>query len=1018
MSFTDVFIKRPVFATSLNLILLLVGIVSLYNLTVRLYPTIDASVVSVEITYNGANARLMEGFITTPVENAILGVDGVDYMTSKSVQSKTTITVNMKLGYDIDKALTNVSNKVNSVRWKLPSEIQDPVVSKTDPNQTPIVYLSFMSDAISLEAVSDYLLRVIQPQIQSLTGVSQAQIMSSREYAMRIWLDPKKMVAHNVTANDVYSALKGNNVQAASGQLKSKFHEYDVFATTDLNNAKEFNHLFIYNNNGHIIRIKDVGQAELGSTSYTASLYDIKGKMINFIGVVPKSNANPLEVSDAVEKIIPDLQAHLPPQIQMKVFWDNATFIRASLKEVQHTIIEASIIVFLVIFLMIGSFRAVLVPIITIPLSLIGVCIIMLALNYSINILTLLAFVLAIGLVVDDAIVVLENIHRHIDEGLHPFQAALVGTKEISFAVITMTITLAAVYAPIGFVTGLTGKLFSEFAFTLAGTVIVSGFIALTLSPMMCSKLYKANENTQAGFAGFVNKYFDVFKAGYKKSLIFVIRFWPVVVVVAVLIYASCILLYLHIPKELAPTEDDSFMVAITKGTAAANLQYTEQHTKILTDMIIHQPYIKDYVVINGYPYGENSSISLLVLTPTNKRKLSNVQIKNQLFPQLWSIPGVMAFPATTSPLPGTSGFTPIEFVLKTTTSYPDLYKANNKLMAAIRKWGKLTNVDTDLKIDKPETLVTIHRNKAADLGIPMNIISNSLNVFLGKPIINWFDYKGRAYQVLPRVYQKYRNKPSSLYNLYLRSASKKLIPLSDIATVTERVVPRSLNHFQGLHSATITAGLGPDIALGDALIYLKKLAEKTLPNNIQIDYAQQSRQYIQSAGKMIMVFGFAIIFIYLILAAQFESFKDPFIVMLSVPLSIAGALLFMLIFGATMNIYTEIGLITLIGLITKAGILIVEFANQQQEEGVPFKEAIIDASATRLRPILMTTLSMVLGVIPLAIATGAGAVSRRQIGITLIGGMSIGTLFSLYVVPTAYYLLATKKKLFKDQEG
>ena len=1009
MIFTDIFIKRPVFAIAISLMILVLGIVSFTKLDVRLYPKIDTPVIHVQISYPGANASLMEGFVTTPIENAISSVEGVDYIASQSSQSASSISVNMKPGYDLDTALINVSNKVSSVRWQLPKEILDPFITKATSGASAALYLNFQSNNLSAEAVTDYLLRVVQPQLQMQSGVSSADILGERKYAMRIWLDPQLMAAHKITANDISQKIYANNVQSAAGQLKDSMQQYDIYANTDLTTEKEFNNIVLRNDNEKIVRIKDIGIAKLGPEDTDATIF-MQHNKATFIEIVAKSNANPLNVVKAVKKILPDLRKHLPQGLNMEIMYDVTRFISSSLKEVRFTIIASVLFVFIVIFLMIGSLRSILIPVVTIPLSIIGACTLMLALGYSINTLTLLAFVLAIGLVVDDSIVVLENIHRHLEKGLPPFKAAIIGAREIAFAVIAMSLTLASVYAPIGFMTGLTGKLFSEFAFTLAGAVLFSGFIALTLSPMMCSKFYRSNENLDTGFQGLVNRTFKGLTAGYRSALQTTIKLRYLVVVVALLIYASCFFFYTHISKELAPQEDQGAIIGLAIGPASANINYMTEHTKQIMKIYDSIPEMQTYGMVNGFPMGINSAVSFLILKPWDERKRTAMQIQQNLFMKFWSIPGITAFPSSPPNLPGASSFTPINFVLKTTTDYVTLEKYTDKMMLGIQKWGGLANPHVDLHIDKPQTSIKIMRNKAADLNINMHEIAADLNVLLGKPITTRFNMQGRSYEVLPQLSAQYRTVPDKLNNLYVRTGKNQLIPLANVVDVDEKTVPRTLNHFQSLRSATISANLAAGITQGDAYNHLQQLAKQILPKNIQTDTAGQLRQYITAAGKMTGTFLFAIIFIYLILAAQFESFRDPFIVMLSVPLSIAGALLVLLVFGATINIYTQIGLVTLIGLITKNGILIVEFANQQQEKGKEFIEALLDGASMRLRPILMTTCAMILGATPLVFASGAGAVSRHQLGLVIVGGMSFGTLLSLFVVPTAYYLFASKK--------
>ncbi|MBU1926431.1 MAG: efflux RND transporter permease subunit [Gammaproteobacteria bacterium] len=1012
MAFTDVFIKRPVFSTALSLIIFLVGLVSYKQLPVRDYPEIDASVVTVTTTYPGAPASLMEGFITTPMENAVSGIDGIDYMTSSSTQSTSTITVYMKLGYDIDRAMINISNKVDSVIWELPKDIYNPVIEKQDPNATPILWFSFASDSMSPEEITDYLLRVVQPQMETVNGVSQAQIVGEKEYSMRVWLDPKLMAAHQVTGNDIEEALNAHNVQATSGTLKGPYQQFDIYSTTDINQPPQFNNIVIRNENGRFVRIKDVGHAELGPQDTDFSVF-MNGKPSIFMAITPKSDANPLDVVKDIHQLLPHIKVNMPQSLVLSTLYDASLFINASLHEVTMTIFIACFCVFLVIFFLLGSLRSVFVPVITIPLSLVGVCSLMIAANFSINMLTLLAFVLAIGLVVDDSVVVLENIHRHLESGASPKKAAIDGAREISFAVIAMTLTLAAVYAPIGFVTGLTGKLFREFAFTLAGTVLFSGFIALTLSPMMCSKLFKEDENLNAGFPGFVNRSFSILMNGYQKALHIVLNKKTWIVLIALVVYVSCYFLYQALPQELAPDEDQGVVMGMVTGPATANLDYIERTTKYTEGIFKTIPDVANYGVVNGYPSGVNTAFLLLTLKPWDQRKITAMQINQQLLPQLWTIPSVQAYSFLPASLPGSQGFTPVSFVLKTTEPFVNLEKYSNQLVQAAQNSGLMQNVMSDLMIDKSQVVVDINREKSADLGIGMSQIASALNIFLSTPIVTRFNREGRSYEVIPELYDQYRSIPESLNILHVRTSSGQLIPLSNIVNISLQTIPRSLNHFQQLRSATITANLSPGITVGQALEEMNALAKKIIgkDRNVQIDYSGQSRQFYQAAGKMVQTFIFAVIFIFLILAAQFESFKDPFIVMLSVPLSVAGALILLVLFGATINIYTQIGLVTLIGLITKNGILIVEFANQQQEKGIEFKEAIITAASYRLRPILMTTFAMILGALPLVFASGAGSVSRNQMGLVIVGGMSFGTLLTLFVVPTAYYLMATRIK-------
>lgn len=1014
MNFTDIFIKRPVLAAVLSLIVFLIGLRAFSALPVREYPEIAASVVNVTTAYPGASAKLMEGFVTTPLENALGGVQGIDYIDSNSTQGKSAITVHFILGYDINTAIADINNAITSIRSRLPKEINDPVIAKNDPSANPTIYLSFFSDSVSPEAISDHLIRVVVPQIQTLKGVSQAPILNRRQYSMRVWLDPQRMTAHNIAAQDIMAALTNNNVQAAPGILRAPYLQVAVNAKTDLTNVSQFNNMVLQNTNGYLTRLHDVGTAALGPVDDSTSVNMNGMRNTIVMGVIPQPTANPLAVSKEVNELLPRIKAALPPGVNLLVGWDSSKFIAASLKEVRKTFIEATLFVVFVIFLFLGAFRAVVIPVITIPLSIIGVCGIMMLFGYSINTLTLLAWVLAIGLVVDDAIVVLENIHRHIENGQTPYQAALLGAREIGFAIIAMTLTLAAVYAPIGFMDDITGKLFREFAFTLAGAVLVSGFVALTLSPMMCAKFLN-HEISKNGMVAKIDEFFNRLMIQYRKLLTLTLANRKIILILGAVIYLSCYFLYKTLPSELAPAEDQGAVMTISQGPTSANLAYLEKYTSQIAAIYEKVPEKENYIIINGWPFA-NGAISFLVLRPWNERQRSVNDVIQSLFPAFWSIPGITAFPLNLPPLPGSEGHSPIEFVLKTTGTYEELNNSVQKLLAAAKQNYHLVNLDTDLKLDKPQVTITIDRNKASSLGISAQDISNTLNTMLGEPNPNQFEMQGRSYYVIPQLARNYMEYPQQLDNISLRTANGQLIPLANIAKIERGISPQSLNHFQQLRSATITASMLPGYTQGQALEFLQQKARQLLPENIQYDSSGQLRQFVQASGAMQATLSFAIIFIFLILAAQFESFRDPFIVMISVPLSITGALLAMHLTGATLNIYTQIGLVTLIGLISKHGILIVEFANQQRELGLSVQNAVIEAATLRLRPILMTTGAMLLGALPLILAGGAGAASRQQLGWTIFGGMAFGTLFTLFIVPTVYTLItAAKQKVKQD---
>jgi hydrophobe/amphiphile efflux-1 (HAE1) family protein len=1011
MQLTDIFIRRPVFATVLSLIVLLVGLRAYMSLPTREFPLISANIIDVSTFYPGASPQIMEGFVSTPIENALSGIDGIDYVKSSSTTGSSNISIVFNLGYDINKAVTNVSNAVSSVRYVLPKQIQDPVVSQQDPNAQPIIYIPFLSPTLSPEEITDYIVRAVQPQVATLPGVAQASIFGERLYAMRIWLNPQLMTSHGITADDISTALMGNNIQTAAGYIDSKWEEFNVTARTDLRTPQQFNNLVIKNNNGNFVRLNAIGYAELGPESDRVSV-NVNGQNSIVLAVVPQPTANPLDISKEVMGLLPQIKNSLPQGLNALMMWDSSRFIAQSIKEVYKTILEATVFVIIVIFLFLGSLRNSLIPIVTIPLSIIGVCSIMLAMGYSINVLTLLAWVLAIGLVVDDAIVVVENIHRHIENGLTPYDAAIKGAREIGFAIIAMTLTLAAVYAPIGFVSGLTGALFREFAFTLAGAVIISGFVALTLSPMMCSKFLKHSE--KKGFPEKIDIIFNRFMESYKNLLKETLSRKGLVLIIGGLIYFSCYFLYSSLPNELAPQEDQGAVLGIVTGPTNANLNYTLSQTQKIEDIYKKVPESMGYGIINGFAGtpAVNGAFSFMVLKPWGERKRSAEEITASLFPQFWSIPGVKAFPFNDPALPGSSGFTPIQFVLKTTGTYEDLNNAIQKLIQITGKQNpKLLNLDSNLKMDTAQIDIEVDRDKAATLGIPMSQINSTLNLALAQPLLAQFNMNGRSYNIIPQIMPQFRTEPSQLGDLNLRTGNGQLIPISNIAKINQDVQTQSLNHFQQLRAATISASLAPGYTLGEALQFLENTAQKNLPNNIQYDFEGQSRQFVQASGAMEETFVFAILFIFLILAAQFESFRDPLIVMTSVPLSSAGALIALhLLPSGTLNIYTQIGLVTLVGLISKHGILIVEFANQLQEEGMDKLTAIIQAASIRLRPVVMTTFAMILGALPLALSHGAGSGARTQLGWVIIGGMSFGTLFTLFVIPTMYMFLAKSK--------
>lgn len=1011
--FTDIFIKRPVLATVVSALILLLGLRALFALQVRQYPRMENTVITVTTSYPGASSDVVQGFVAAPLQKSIASAEGIDYLQSDSTQGQSLITAYIKLNYDSNTAFTDIMSKVAQTRNQLPRDILDPVIQKATGSQISLMYIGFNSTELSPGQITDYLTRVVQPKLQTVFGVAQAKILGNNTFAMRIWLDPQKMAARNVTAKDVSDALANNNFQAAPGATKGPFVAFNISAKTDLHDAEGFKQIVIkQNKDGSLIRMQDVATVQLGAESYDSSVI-FNGKKAVFMAIDATPTANPLTVISEVHRTFAQLKKQFPPSLHGEVVYDATDYIRASIHEVIKTIAEATIIVIVVIFLFIGSLRSVLIPVVTIPLSLIGVASLMLFLGYSINLLTLLAMVLAIGLVVDDAIVVVENVHRHIEDGLSPFKAALIGAREIATPVIAMTITLAAVYAPIGFLGGVTGSLFKEFAFTLASAVIVSGVIALTLSPMMCSRILKAGGAKQHGLEAYLENKFLWLKNKYQIRLNKVLDHRGVVALFAVVILVSCYFLYAGTTKELAPEEDQSVLFAISTAPAYANIDYVEKYTSQFFKIYESFPETEDYFIINA---ASGSIFSGAILKPWNQRKRTQSQINPLLQNKMQEVAGLqtVVFPLPALPVSGNS--LPIQFVINSTGDFPGLYDVSEQLKAAAMKSGLFMFVDNSLKYNQPQLDVEVNRSKAAQLGINMQDIANALAVAMGGNYINFFSVQGQSYKVIPQVLRDYRLNPYNIGDNYIKTASGDSIPLSTIITIKQSVQPNTRSQFQQLNAALLSGLMMPGHTIGEGLDFLKKQAEEKLPQGMSYDYAGQSRQFIQEGSVLIYTFFFAIIIIYLVLAAQFESLRDPFIVLISVPMSICGALIPLYLGLATINIYTQIGLITLIGLISKHGILMTDFANKLQEhEGLTIKEAIEKAASIRLRPILMTTAAMVVGVVPLIFAFGAGAKSRFDIGLVIATGMMIGTLFTLFVVPTMYTFFAVDKRIKKE---
>lgn len=1009
MKFTDIFICRPVLACVVSLLILLFGFHSMNALQISEYPAMKNTAITITTTYPGASADLIAGFITTPIESSVASSEGIDYMTSTSVQGVSTITIYVKLNFDPNTAFTDVMSNVQAVYNQLPKEAQSPIITKSTGNQIALMYISFSSDKMSQTQITDYITRVVQPEIQTIYGVSQVNILGGKVFSMRVWLNPQKMAEFGVTPKEVYAALQANNFQSAAGTTKGVYDGFNIYARTDLHSPEEFGKMVVKQEDKAIVRLRDIARVDLGAQSYNSSV-TFNGKPGVFISIQATPIANPLKVIDDVRKALPEIEKVFPPTLRADVVYDSTTYIRASIHDVIKTIFEATIIVLIVIFLFLGSIRSVFIPVVTIPLSLVGVCTLMLFLGYSLNILTLLAMVLAIGLVVDDAIVVVENIHRHIEEGLSPFEAAIVGAREIASPVISMTITLAAVYAPIGFMGGLTGALFKEFAFTLASSVILSGVIALTLSPMMCAKLLSAEE-LHKPFVQHVDRMFERVRSRYASLLHSGLEYRQSTYLFVVVVLLSCGYLFMHTAKELAPTEDQSAIFVMGTAPQYANIDYTQTFSKQFSNIFASIPATADYFVVNGLN-SANSVMAGDILKPWGERKLSQDDVLPIIQEKISHIAGFQSAAFPLPSLPGSAGGLPIQFVVKSAGDFKTLYQYSQELLVRAQSSGLFMYMDNTLIYNQPQLELTIDRNKAADLGINMSDVAAVLATSLGGNYTNWFSMNLRNYQVIPQLLRSFRLQPEQLRQIYIHTESGDLVPLSTFMTITQTVQPNQLAHFQQLNSATIEGIPMPGVTMGTALDYLEKQANEILPKDMSYDFSSQSRQYIQEGNALLYTFMFAVIIIFLVLAAQFESFRDPLIILISVPLSICGALIPLNLGAATINIYTQIGMITLVGLISKHGILMVQFANNLREtDGLSIREAIEKAAGIRLRAILMTTFAMVFGVVPLIISTGAGAESRFCIGLVIACGMSVGTLFTLFVVPTMYILLASKAR-------
>jgi len=1004
--FTDLFIKRPVLASVVSLVILVLGLRSIGLLPVLQFPYTQNAVVTVTTAYPGADANLVASFITTPLENAIAQANGIDFMTSSSVQGVSTITVNLRLNYDPDKALTEINAKANSVLNQLPPQSQKPILSVSIGQTIDAMYIGFNSKVLKPNQITDYINRSVQPRLQAVEGVQTAEILGAKNFALRAWLDPQRLAAHGLTAADIYSALAANNFLASTGNAKGQMVQINLAADTDLKSLDGFKNLVVKSAAGQVVRLNDVATVALGSDDYdTAVAFD--GKASVFVGIQVAPGASLLDVVARVREVLPDIQSQLPVGLQGGVIYDSTKFVNASINEVVKTLAEAVLIVTLVVFVFLGSLRSVIIPLVAIPLSIVGAFTVMLALGYSINLLTLLAIVLAIGLVVDDAIIVVENVSRHLEQGMARSDAAILAARELANPIVAMTIVLVAVYVPIGFMGGLTGALFTEFAFTLVGTVVISAIIALTLSPMMCSRLLKApnpqSRNWQDRLALFLDRSFDRLHGAYERILHGSLNYLPVTMVMAAIVLGSIYYLYATSMSELAPQEDQGVLISIAFNNPTATLDQRQLYANQIFDVYQGFPETDHVFQLNS----PAQVIGGMVLKPWNERQKTAAQLQPELQKKLSQIAGSQIAIFQPPPLPGARGV-PIQFVITSAEPFDRLYEVSQKFLQDAQKTGQFIFLQSDLRIDMPQTRIEINRDMAAQLGLTMQDIGSALSAMLGGGYVNFFELDGRSYKVIPQVEQRFRLNPDQINHYYLRTPSGQMAPLSTVVSLKTRVQPETINHFQQANSATIQGVALPFVAQGQALDSLKQLAQRTLPAGYGFDFAGPSRQFIQESGGLVLTFFFALVIIFLALAAQFESFRDPVIILVSVPMAISGALLFINlgIGRATLNIYTEVGLVTLIGLISKHGILIVEFANNLQRAGQSKLDAIKHAAGLRLRPILMTTAAMVFGVMPLIMASGAGAVSRFNLGLVIAAGLTIGTLFTLFVVPAMYMIL------------
>ncbi|WJY16580.1 efflux RND transporter permease subunit [Pectobacteriaceae bacterium CE90] len=1005
MHFTDIFIRRPILALVVSLLILLMGTTAVFLLPVRQYPYLENATITVSTTFPGAAQDVMQGFVTAPIAQSIATASGIEYLSSTTTQGKSEIKARLVLNANADRTMTEILAKVQQVKYRLPAGVTDPVIRMSTGGSTAVQYIAFYSKTLSIPQVTDFASRVAQPLFTSIPGVASADVYGGQPLAMRIWIDPVRLAAHGLSASDISAALRANNVQAAPGQLKSALTVTNISAATDLRSVDDFRHMVIKSSPGDgVVRLSDVATVEIGGQNYN-NLSFATGIPAIFVAIQPTPDGNPLKIVRQANQLLPKIRAMAPPGLTVAPNYDVARFVNASIKEVKHTLIEAIVIVIVVIFLFLGTFRAVIIPVVTIPLSLIGTAALMLACGFSINLLTLLAMVLAIGLVVDDAIVVVENIHRHIEEGLSPVRAALLGAREIVAPVIAMTITLAAVYAPIGMMGGLTGALFKEFAFTLAGSVIVSGVIALTLSPVMSSMLLSSKQG-EGRLAKLVEHYMEWLTAFYGRLLAHTLAARGAVLLVGVVVLAAIVVLFTGTRRELAPTEDQGVVMVIAKAPQYAGVGYSARYAQQIEKLFESIPeFDSSFMNIGDSAGGQNMMIGGAILKDWSERKRSATEIQGQIQAAGGAIDGETLTAVQLPPLPGSSGGLPVQMVLRSPDDFKTLYETGEKIKAAAYASGLFLYVQNDLSYDSSQAHITIDNAKAREMGVTMQSIADTLAVLVGDNYVNRFNFHGRSYDVIPQVRSAERMTPEDLGRFYVKATSGALVPLSTVTRVEMRPQANQLTQFDQMNSTTLEMLPAPGVSMGEAVKFLQS---QPLPSGTSVDWLSNSRQFVQEGNRLLVSFCFALVVIFLVLAAQFESLRDPLVILVTVPLAIFGALVPLWLGFATLNIYTQIGLVTLIGLISKHGILMVTFANHiQHHENLSRIEAIEKAASVRMRPVLMTTAAMVTGLVPMLFADGAGSASRFSIGIVVVMGMLVGTFFTLFVLPTIYSFVA-----------